>query len=361
MRGAFIIIAACLAALAACGSAQNAGARADENPMTAGKELIVLAAPRAGDPYYADRAEDIFDFHVAYARQIEGRDDVLILTDAETYPDYAKALGEHRVAIAPMDDIWMRDFAPSNAADPVMFRYTAAGQGGGRAGQRDADAVQETLAGIIDEMGLSYRASDLLNDGGNFVEDGAGRAVVSRKFLRDNALNETDARAALKSLAGAEHVAFIEADEQGGLEHADGVVAFVAPNVLVVNSYPEDPDYAAALRADLEAGLPGVVIREIVTPYDASDIHDERFGSACGLYTNMLATPERIYFPQFGVPEDQKALAQMRQWTDKEVVPVRSDTVCPMGGGVRCMSWQTRGDNAKRLLSLLESRRVSPL
>ena len=52
-----------------------------------------------------------------------------------------------------MSDIWMRDFSLSNATNPIMFRYTAEGQGGGRKGLRDADAVQEQLAVIVDEVG----------------------------------------------------------------------------------------------------------------------------------------------------------------------------------------------------------------
>jgi len=51
-------------------------------------------------------------------------------------------------------------------------------------------------------------------------------------------------------------IAFIESDEQGGLEHADGVVAFVDTNTLIINAYEEDPGYARELRADLESGLP---------------------------------------------------------------------------------------------------------
>lgn len=319
--------------------------------MAQDRELIVVAAPRGGDPYYAEVADGIFDFHVAYARQVAGRDDLLVLADADSYESYVAALGADRVVIVPQDDIWMRDFSLSNAAGPLMFRYTAAGQGGGGRGQADADAVQETLAETMVDAGLDFGESDLLNDGGNFVDDYAGRAVLSRKFLRDNNLSESEARALIIEQAGLDHVAFIEADEQGGLEHADGVVAFIEPNVLVVNSYPEDPGYAAALKADLRAGLPGVTIHEIVTPYDGSAIYDERFGSACGLYTNMLVTPQRIYLPQFGIPEDAEALASMRRWTDKEVVPVQSGQVCHMGGGVRCMSWQLRGDNAARLIA----------
>lgn len=316
---------------------------------TAQAELIVLAAPRTGDPYYSKVADKIFNFQIAYAKQIEGRDDVLILTDKGAYQRYVKALGPDKVALVPMSDIWMRDFGTSNAVASLMFRYTAAGQGGGRRGQRDADAVQDELAIYAERAGLSFKSTNLLNDGGNFVDDYAGNAVMSRKFLRDNKLTEQAAREKLRKLTGIRHVAFIESDEQGGLEHADGVVSFVDTNTLIINSYPTDPKYARKLKQDLQRGLPGVKIHEIITPYEGSKIHDNRFGSACGLYTNALVTPERVYFPQFGIPEDEIALKQVRSVTSREVVPVTSGDVCFMGGGVRCMSWQLRGENVSRL------------
>lgn len=318
-------------------------------------ELIILAAPAASDPYYAEVIDDIFDFHVGYAHALSKKDQVLILTDATSHDRYAQAFGQERVLLAPMLDIWMRDFGSANPTHPILFRYTAAGQGGGRRGQGDADAVQDRLADLAERVGLSLRITGLLNDGGNFVEDGAGQAVVSRKFLADNGLSEEGARTALRQLTHARNIAFITADEQGGLEHADGIVSFVDTNVLIINSYPDDPAYAQQLRHDLERGLPGVVIHEIVTPYDGSAIMDERFGSACGLYTNALVTPERIYFPQFGVVEDEIALAQVRAATAREVIPVPSHQVCQMGGGVRCMSWQLRGPDAVALLALVEA------
>jgi agmatine/peptidylarginine deiminase len=318
-------------------------------------ELIVLAAPISGDPYYADMADAIFDFHVQFGETIVANGDrVLILTDKGAYARYAEAMGRDSVALMPMEDIWTRDYGAANPAQPILFRYTAEGQGGQRKGQRDADAVQDAMGHLLEEAGLEIAFSHILNDGGNWVDDYTGNAVLSRKFLRDNDVTEAQARARLFEATGAENIAFIEADEQGGLEHADGVVAFVAPNVLVINSYAEDPEYAADLRADLEAGLLGVKIHEIVTPYNADVIHDERFGSACGLYTNMLVTPEQIYLPQFGIDEDAEALATVRAVTDREVIPVQSAGVCHMGGGVRCMSMQLRGVNAGKLLAYMK-------
>lgn len=324
--------------------------------MPGSAELIILAAPVGGDSYYAEVRHDILEFQIEFGRRIrEAGDDVIVLADETTAPQFEAALGARHVAIYPVEDIWARDFGSSNAAEPVFFRYTAAGQGGGRRGQRDADAVQSAFLGLVAEADLDIAAVPTLNDGGNLVDDYAGSVVVSRKFLRDNNLDAAAGRQLLRRLTGANHIAFIEADEQGGLEHADGVVSFIGPNTLVINSYPEDPDYAAGLRTALEDGLPGVEIHEIATPYDGNDMYDDRFGSACGLYTNALVTPHRIYLPQFGIAEDAVVLAQVRQLTDREVIPIASSGVCHMGGGVRCMSWQMRGENARRLSAYLRS------
>lgn len=327
-------------------------------PMAAGRaqgivgpELVVLAAPRSDDPYYADMTGVIRAFHLRFARLLlEHGDEVLVLTDAAGRAPYAEALGPQRVLAEPMSDIWLRDFGTANPQRPVLFTYTPAGQGGGATGARDARYVQAAFTALARRAGIEYKATGLLNDGGNWVEDGEGMAVASTKFLRDNGLDAAAARRALRELTGAGQVAFIEADEQGGLEHADGVVSFLAPGVLLVNHYPEDPAYDRALVAALKEGLPGVAIHRMPTAHDTGATLDPRFGSACGLYANALVTPERVYLPQFGVAEDALALAVVRAATDKAVVPAPSGGVCGMGGGVRCLTMQLRGENAARLL-----------
>ena len=325
--------------------------------LTAKAELIVLASPQSEDTYYAKMVDDIFDFHINYAKQIiKNGDKVLILTDKYLYPDYVKAIGQNHVVIAPMQDIWMRDFSSANPDQPTLFRYTAAGQGGTKKAQAISDDVQSDFKLYSQKAGLKFIQTQLLNDGGNWVEDGFGNVVISTKFLSDNRLSEKVAREKLIALTNAKHIAFIDADEQGGLEHADGVVSFVDQNTLVMNTYPEDPDYTKKLKADLIRSIPNIKIHEIITPYDGSQIYDKKFGSACGLYTNMLVTPEHIYFPQFGIKEDSVALQQIRAITKRKVIPVQSNHVCHMGGGVRCMSWQLRGENAELLLNYVNKK-----
>ncbi len=316
-------------------------------PLKAYGELIVLATPYDQDSYYEDVLDDIIDFHIDYATIIKAHgDDVLILTNDSLYEDYVEALGAAHVIKYEMFDIWMRDFSLSNRASPILFRYSAAGQGGD---QQAADDVQEAFRYFLSDMGIPVERTALINDGGNFVEDGHGNVVVSKKFLRDNRLREQQARERLQALPAIKQVAFIDSDEQGGLEHADGVVSFIDENTLIINHYPDDPDYMRQLKADLRRGLPQVKLHEMITAYDGSQIYDDRFGSACGIYTNALVTSKHIYFPQFGVPEDKIALQTIKKLTSRKVIPVRSDGICYMGGGVRCMSWQTSKDYAQKI------------
>ncbi|WP_201258114.1 hypothetical protein [Piscirickettsia litoralis] len=110
---------------------------------TSAAELIVLASPPKIDSYYEKVQDKIIDFQINYARQIiKNGDNVLILSTKKLYNEYADALGNKRVIISPMWDIWMRDFTLANPESPVMFRYTAAGQGGGKEGQTQSDEVQ---------------------------------------------------------------------------------------------------------------------------------------------------------------------------------------------------------------------------
>ena len=103
---------------------------------------------------------------------------------------------------------------------------------------------------------LTVTQSKLLNDSGNWVEDGCSNVVVlSTKFLADNKLTESEA-VKNSSFNRCKTVAFIETDEQGAWERADGVVRLCRQNTLVINSYPEIPTMPNNLKADLSAAFP---------------------------------------------------------------------------------------------------------
>lgn len=323
-------------------------------------ELIILAAPLVEDPYYQDVAGEIFAFHVSFATAVKSPDRTLILADEANHDAYADALPDAYVMTFPQGDIWTRDFAPVDPLSPVMMRYPRQGTDGGRFTQKYADAVQGGLYDLTRESRLAMTRSDLNLNGGDFVYDGDGRLVVSRTFLKDNGLSPAQGRTALRRATNATDIAFIDAKAQTGLEQADSVLSFIAPNTLVIHRFPDDFDYAETLKTTLRNALPGVTIHEIETRYDPKAALDTRFRSTCGLYTDMVVTPTRIFVPVFGREADKTVLSQLHSWTDKQLVPVDTSRICTLGGGLRTMSWQLRGEAANAVLDFISGGETTP-
>ncbi|WP_150463585.1 agmatine deiminase family protein [Francisella sp. XLW-1] len=314
-------------------------------------ELIVLAAPISN--YYKKFKKQIISFQIEYAKKIlASKDDVIILTNKSNMSTYSESLGKNRVLDFPMHDIWMRDFTITNPHKPIMFRYTAAGQGVSKNAQKLADNTQYQFLKLANKSKLSFIKTDLLNDGGNLVDNYYGDAILSKKFLVDNKLNISQATKKLLAL-GFDRVAFIEPDEPYGLQHSDGIVSFINKDNVIINTY-QDRRYTTKLKYDISNALPNVNISEIVTSHCESTTYDKNFGSAFGLYVNMLVTNNNIYLPQYGIDTDMVAISQMEKITTKNIIPINCAEISKLGGSVRCMSLQLKGENRDKLMRLAE-------
>ncbi len=314
------------------------------NVESASRTLIVLAAPPASDRYYMPLRREILDFQVAYARHILGRDHVVILGDKKTLRELSKELPADILLEAPMRDIWMRDFTPMRPDRPVLFRYAAAAQGGKQA---DADWVQDGFVRFAKQTGVSFRRAPWILDGGNGVENGGDRAIVTDRFLADNALDKPQAAAILRKQLGVKQVAILPAHPDDRLGHADGMAAFIDSNTVAISRYAGES--TAPIRQELESAFPGIRIVEIETDFD-DDAFDPDYGSARGIHVNATVTDHFIYLPVFGMGTDAPALEVIRAATGKEVIPVDAEKISTMGGSVRCLSAQMKGENARRLI-----------
>ena len=338
-----------LFSLPAAGAATPPAPSNDENAPD--RALIVLAAPAADDAYYRAYRRDILDFQVAYAKSILGRDNVVVLCDRPTLAELAGELPDDVLLVGPMRDVWMRDFTPVMPARPVLFRYSAAAQAGK---QLDADWVQAGFTRYAKYCGLEFRRCPYVLDGGNFVDDGGARAILTDRFLADNGLGKTQAVAVLREELGVKQVAILPADPEDRLAHADGMAAFIASNVVAVTRY--DEPFRTAVLGELRAAFPDVDIVEIESPPGGPPAADAAFGSAHGLYVNATVTDRHIYVPIFGIPADAAALERFRARTDREVVPVDAHKVAALGGSVRCLSGQMKGENARKLIEAARAR-----
>ena len=62
-------------------------------PLVAKAELIVLASPQSNDAYYAKMIDDIFDFHVDYAKKIIKNGDNVVSDGQRPLPRLCQSLG----------------------------------------------------------------------------------------------------------------------------------------------------------------------------------------------------------------------------------------------------------------------------
>ncbi len=314
------------------------------NDESTARTLIVLAAPAASDRYYQPLRREILDFQIAFAQSILGRDNVVILGDRQTLRHLARDLPEDVLLEAPQRDIWMRDFTPVVPRDPVLFRYAAAAQGGKQA---DADWVQDGFRRLAKRHDLAFRSAAWILDGGNVVDNGFDKAIVTDRFLSDNHLDPAAAIAALREALGVAQVAILPAHPDDRLGHADGMAAFIASNTVALSRYAGES--TEPIRKELASAFPDVRIVEIETTFD-DDAFDPEYGSARGIHVTATVTDGFIYLPVFGMETDAPALQKIREATDKEVVPIQAGKVARMGGSVRCLSWQVKGENARRLI-----------
>lgn len=329
-------------------------AAAQESPPSndefAGRTLIVLAAPSVSDSYYRSLRKEILAFDVAYAKSILGRDNVVVLGDKRTVRELAKELPPDILLEAPMRDIWMRDFSPVLPARPVLFRYSAAAQDGAQA---DADWVQDGFERFARRHGLEFQRAPWILDGGNLVDNGHDKAIVTDRFLADNQLDRTQAIAILRERLGVKQVAILPADPEDKLAHADGMASFIAANVVALTRY--GGPFQKALRKELRAAFPGIRIVDVATRFE-TNAWDQNFGSAKGIYVNAAVTDRHVYLPVYGMETDTQAIAKIRAHTDREVVPVDASQVGQMGGSVRCLCAQMKGENARRLIEAARQR-----
>lgn len=306
------------------------------------KHLIVIAAPSIGDVHddllYAEVFRDIIEFDIAYANAVWGHDEVRIAVDEDTRQYFTGRVPEEILIDANVPHIWMRDFTTINPYKPVQFRYTAASFKGD---QSEADYMQEGFNVFTAEHGFTYSKVNYFLDGGNIVDNYAGRIVTTERFLEDNNLSKEEGKAVLKRLLDADKVAILPPDEDI-LAHSDGMVMFAEDDTIIVNRY--DEPLRTEILEELRTAFAGIKIVEVEVAWDL----DEE-GSACGVNVNATVTANYIYMPYFGDKASASALETIRANTTKTVISVPAGKVCKLGGSVRCLTWQIGGAQASRL------------
>ena len=304
--------------------------------------LLVLSAPSINERYYAEVFDQIIEFDIAYAKAVMGHDNIIILADEDTLPYLQDELPDDILLEAEVADIWMRDFSTVIPAQMVQFSYTPS-----YLSKLDSRYIQSSFNRFARQNDLQFEKSTLILDGGNVVDNNSDMIIVTERILEDNPeWSEAKIRDELKYLLEVDNIAIIPQEEGEPMGHADGIVMFVAEDVVVVNTYGEP--FRSEVISALKKDLPDVEIVEIEADYSLEVWKD--FVSACGINLNSTVTTNYIYMPVFGNRNDGKSIAVIESLTNKVIIPINAEGVCFMGGSVRCLSWQVTGENARKLI-----------
>jgi len=245
----------------------------------------------------------------------------------------------------PVEDIWIRDFGPINGV--VFFEYSP---DYGKMKHGEARFIQASLKSLFERNGLCFEHANYILDGGNFVHNGNGIAIVSEKFLEQNSFPSASEEGlrALMDVLGLKHVVAIPYDLEDPTGHADGLLFFGDENTLFINEDPEE--LFVEIRKRIKGAL-GDSVRLVRLPVRLNDSSECADGlpSACGIYANSLVTKRAVYVPTYNIPEDERAIDIIRKHAKKHVVRVDASKVCGLGGRLRCLTWQVSGKYAKAI------------
>lgn len=312
------------------------------SPEAEADQLIVLAAPS----YEYDGDEEYFqpliDFDIAMIRAAAEHNRIILLVDESTKRFFKGKISDDILLEVPVESVWIRDFGTVLTESPVKFVYRP-----NYNEKSESAAVDKSFEQFAKSVGLSYDESDIVLDGGNFVGNEAGRAVLTERIFEDNpSYPKKKLVELIKQKTGLKEIAIIPEEEYDTTGHSDGMVMWASSSKLFVNKFPKE--LRAEVLSALQRAMPDIEIVEI--PRYLPEDEDEEFSTAQGIYVNSLVTDNTIYMPTFDIPEDEKMLKLIQSHTDKKVIPVYAGDVADFGGTVRCLSLQLKGAMADKLL-----------
>jgi agmatine/peptidylarginine deiminase len=311
--------------------------------------VILTVAPQVGDETYREHFEALIAFLGRLMAAADRGDTVLTIVDQATREAVGDRLPSTHLIPGEVADVWVRDFgAVPVRGDLVQFIYRPSYHP-----PPFADRVRTTWAQFLGEAGIAVRPVDLVLDGGNVVYDRTGSAIVTERVLSENpGRSKEEIRQLLLNEAGYSRAAIVPEGPREKTGHADGLVSWLAPNVVGIARL-EEP-YRRRISESLVEQLPGLRLVEL--PNVPSGVTWRGWQSCSGIYANSLVTRNAHYVPQFGLDDDERALAIYDEHGDRPVVAVKTGDEVQLGGTIRCLTLELEGAAAQRILSLREPR-----
>lgn len=225
-------------------------------PEKKGKQLIVVSLPE--DAYYRKSQKHIESFIRDMSEKSAGLDDILVVYSnalEKRYKEHSTlplAANTRHLLVEESLDLWMRDFCPIMPKYQVKFSYRPK-----YLKAKDAKFVELELMKVLGRMDVSLKRSDIVLDGGNVVDNNCNKAIISERIFAENKGKAQQVlQQEIENLLAAK-VAFIP-DPEDTTGHADGIVAFIEENVLLIGDFGDDDGYYRDVEVAVKSAFPGV-------------------------------------------------------------------------------------------------------
>lgn len=260
-----------------------------------------------------------------------------------------------------VQDIWARDFCPIHFSDETVLKALYNPSYFEQRYIKYADLDDHTGIELANFLKLKVKyflqsgKDNLILDGGNFIHNGQGTAIVTNRVIADNETLSIDRiKEIFKSQLNISNLIFVPVEPGDETGHIDGMVRFADEQSLFVASYPDNyesgdrniknEDYKIGKQfldnlADTLSKIFKVIRIENTIPKDEKD-----YPSAFGNYINFLRIGNTIFLPQYGnnISQDSKAKDIFKNnFPTLTVVPIGTDIdkLSKLGGVLNCISW----------------------
>lgn len=277
----------------------------------------------------------------------------LLVRDSESEADARARLSGANVTYhrVPLDDVWMRDNGPIfvKRGDDVAFVNWRFNAWGGKFNWEHDDRVPEYVAQYLD---AAHWDCPHVLEGGALEITGDGVGLTTRSCLltetRNPGLGEEGYTFLLNDYLGTRKWLWLE----GGLEndhtdgHIDTITRFTDPKTIVssVESNPDDANHAV-MKRNLEAlrgmtDADGAFFRVVELPLPERRLEGAE-GRLPPTYANFYIGNGFVVVPQYGDPNDERALEVLRPlFPEREVIGLSSRAIIEGGGSFHCVTQQ---------------------
>ena len=259
--------------------------------------------------------------------------DLLPTRCPKLYESLHKVLNDNGIGqglLSHTNDIWCRDYMPIQISDKhfVLYTYNPDYLQTPYYRRTVTDVRQIENIDFLRQEKLTYL--DLVIDGGNVVKCD-DKIIMTEKVFTENKDKKRETVIRLLEDTFQCDFVFLPWDRNERFGHSDGIVHYIGGNRVLMTNYADfDPYMARKFTNVLEKH-----VEVIPLTYNVKRKHQRSWA-----YINYLQIGKVVLVPQLRLPEDEKALHQIKKALPQyDIFGVPALEAVRRGGALNCVSW----------------------